>query len=86
MLEELVERVRRIERNQPPLLPSVAVGDIVTLGDKNSVIRNKEDARRLEQLLAVTRLVEGPARVTVNLVQDDAPDETEAEGPRRTAE
>jgi hypothetical protein len=56
MLEELVERVRRIERNSSSPggvgVPTVSVGDIVTLGDHKFVVRNKQDAKRLEPFLS----------------------------------
>lgn len=62
MLEELVERVRRLERNQP-LTARFAPGDTVTIRDRTFFVQSEEDARRLEQLLAVERLVEGSVSV-----------------------
>ena len=66
MLEELIERVRRMERNQPAAPSRLAPGDPVTVNGQTVFVSSPEHARRIEGLLASGRLTEGSLRLEVD--------------------
>jgi len=51
MLEELVERVRRLERSQTQPIQRIVPGDVITTGTAARVARELADARRLQDLM-----------------------------------
>jgi hypothetical protein len=66
MLEELLERVRRVERNQPAAPSHLAPGDAVTVNGQTVIVGSHEQARRIEGLVASGRLTEGSVRLAVD--------------------